>query len=124
MGLRTPALFCVVLMLSGGCIAMRHGRPIAGGTVVPNPSGTIAGHVRTTGGTPLGGRRVTAIGVVTGTRYDATTGNDGGYTIKVPEGTYRLEVELRGGDQLAQQPRQTKITLGDVDEGMDFVVGR
>jgi hypothetical protein len=123
MGLRTPALFCVVLMLSGACAA-RHGRPIIGGTVVPNPSGTIAGHVRTSGGTPLDGRRVSAIGVVTAMRYETTTGSDGGYTIKVPEGTYRLEVELRGGDQLARQPKETKITLGDLDEGLDFVIGR
>jgi hypothetical protein len=33
-------------------------------------------------------------------------------------------VELRGGDQLAKQPQQTNVNVGDVDERMDFVVGR
>jgi len=42
----------------------------------------------------------------------------------VPPGRYRLEVELRGGDQLAQQPEQTNVNVGDVDERMNFVVGR
>jgi len=50
--------------------------------------------------------------------------NDGGYTIKVPVARYRLEVELRGGDQLAKQPEQTNVNIGDVDERMDFVIGR
>ena len=58
------------------------------------------------------------------THYDATTARDGGYTIKVPPGRYRLEVELRGGDQLAKQPEQTNVTAGDVDEELNFVVGR
>ena len=124
MTFRTPALFCVVLMLSGGCASMRHGRPIIGGSVISNPSGTISGHVLTTGGTPLDGRRVTAIGMTTGRRYEATTASDGGYTIQVHEGRYRLEVELRGGDQIAKQPAETNITLGDLDEALDFVIGR
>lgn len=103
---------------------MRHGRPVIGGSVIPNPTGTISGHVWTTGGTPLDGRRVAAIGLATGKRYEATTSNDGGYTIQVPEGRYRMEVELRGGDQLAKQPAEEHITLGDLDEAVDFVIGR
>ena len=54
--------------------------------------------------------------------YDVTTATNGGYTIKVPPGRYRLEVELRGGDQLAQQPGQTNVNVGDVDEQLNFVV--
>jgi hypothetical protein len=53
-----------------------------------------------------------------------TTSKDGGYTIKVPTGRYRLEVELLGGDQLARQPDQINVNIGDVDEKMNFVVGR
>ena len=119
----TAAATVLMLMLSSACGA-RHGRPIIGGSVVPNPSGTISGAVKTTAGTPLEGRRVSAINMATETHYDATTSNDGGYTIKVPPGRYRLEVELRGGDQLAKQPEQTTVTIGDVDERMDFVIGR
>jgi hypothetical protein len=35
-----------------------------------------------------------------------------------------MEVELRGGDQLAQQPEQTQVNVGDVDAQMNFVIGR
>ena len=119
----TAAATVLMVMLSSGCAA-RHGRPIIGGSVVPNPTGTISGTVTTTTGTALEGRRVTAIDMATEKHYDATTSNDGGYTIKVPPGRYRLEVELRGGDQLAKQPEQTNVNIGDVDERMDFVIGR
>ena len=114
----------LALVLSSGCIPARHGRPVVGGTVIPNPSGTISGMVTSSAGTPLEGRRVTAIEAATSQRYDATTAANGGYTIKVPPGRYRLEVELRGGDQLAQQPEQTQVNVGDVDAQLNFVIGR
>jgi hypothetical protein len=123
MRLRTVAAMVVLVMLSGGCAA-RHGRPIVGGSTVPNPTGTLSGNVLSSGGTPLEGRRVSAIDMATEAHYDATTSNTGGYTIKVPTGRYRLEVELRGGDQLAKQPGQTNVNVGDVDEELDFVIGR
>jgi hypothetical protein len=123
MSLRTAAAMVVLLMLSSGCGA-RHGRPIIGGSTVPNPTGTVSGSVTTTAGTPLEGRRVSAIDMATEARFDVTTSNGGGYTIKVPPGRYRLEVELRGGDQLARQPDQANVNVGDVDEKMNFVVGR
>ena len=109
--------------LSSGCAA-RHGRPLVGGTVVPNPTGTISGNVSNSTGTPLEGRRVSAIDLATEQHYDATTAKNGGYTIQVPPGRYRLEVELRGGDQLAQQPEQTQVNVGDLDAQMNFVIGR
>jgi hypothetical protein len=59
---------------------------------------------------------------VTGTRYDATTGPNGGYTIQVPEGTYRLEVELRPGERVTKQPAETKIDKSDLDPHRDFVI--
>jgi len=123
MTLRIAAAMVVLMMLSGGCIAARHGRPIIGGSTVPNPTGTISGDVRSTAGTPLEGRRVSAIDMSTEMHYDVTTSRGGGYTIKVPTGRYRLEVELRGGEQLAKQPGQTNINIGDVDEELDFVIG-
>ena len=123
MTLRTAAAMVVLLMLSSGCGA-RHGRPIIGGSTVPNPTGTVSGNVTSTAGTPLEGRRVSAIDMATEVHYDATTSSGGGYTIKVPPGRYRLEVELRGGDQLAQQPEQTNVNAGDLDETLNFVIGR
>jgi len=113
----------VLVMLGAGCGA-RHGRPIIGGSTVPNPTGTISGTVRSSTGTPLEGRRVSAIDMATEAHFDATTSKDGGYTIKVPPARYRLEVELRGGDQIATQPGQFNLNVGDVDAQMDFVIGR
>jgi len=113
----------VLLMLSGGCAA-RHGRPIIGGTTIPNPTGTLSGTVTSSTGTPLEGRRVSAINMATEQRYDVMTASNGGFTIKVPPGRYRLELELRGGDQLAKQPEQRQVNVGDLDEELDFVIGR
>ena len=121
--MRTAALMVVLVMLSGGCAA-RHGRPIVGGSVVPESTGTISGSVTSIAGTPLDGRRVTAVNVATNMRYDVMTAANGGYTIKVPTGRYRMEVELRAGDQLAKQPEALNVNLGDLDERIDFVIGR
>jgi hypothetical protein len=123
MSRRTAAAMVVLMMLSGGCAA-RHGRPLVGGSTVPNPTGTISGNVTSITGTPLEGRRVSAIDMATERHYDATTSKGGGYTIQVPPGRYRLEVELRGGDQLTKQPEQTNVNIGDLDESLNFVVGR
>jgi hypothetical protein len=42
--------------------------------------------------------------------------------VRVPRGTYRLEVELRSGETLAAQPEATKVDAGDLDAGRNFVV--
>jgi len=85
--------------------------------------GTIAGIVRAAGsGQPLSGRKVTAIEVASGARYEASTAINGGYTIKVPTGKYRLEVELRSGEMLTEQPAETVIDTSDLDADRDFAV--
>lgn len=112
----------ILIALLGGVLGCHHPGPIAGGT--PQPvGGTIAGIVAAAGGTTgLTGRKVTAIEIASNRRYTATTGADGGYSIKVPEGTYRLELELRAGEILQKHPDQTKISRSDIDSGRDFVV--
>jgi hypothetical protein len=109
----------LLLPLATAC----HPGPVIGTGSQPSVGGTIAGIVTgTNGNVPLSTRRVSAIDVNTGSRYEATTGANGGFTIKVPEGTYRLEVELRAGETVAKQPDQTRVNNGDLDSGRDFVV--
>jgi Carboxypeptidase regulatory-like domain len=84
--------------------------------------GTIAGIVSDAGNSPVPGRKVTAVDVATGMRYDATTGANGGYTIKVPEGTYRLELELRSSEVVVKQPPETRIQKSDLDPRRDFTI--
>ena len=85
--------------------------------------GTIAGIVKTTDSSvAVPGRKISVIDVATGSRHDTTTGANGGYTIQVPAGTYRFEIELRGGEKLAKQPNQTHVNNGDLDASRDFVI--
>ena len=85
----------------------------------PSVGGTIAGVVRS-GANPVTGRKVTAVNVATGATFSATTGANGGYTIKVPEGTYRLDVETRAGETVGKRPDQTQVNNSDLDAQRDF----
>lgn len=112
-----------VLVLIAGT-AVGCARPIVDtGTKPAGVGGTIAGIVRAEGsGTPLSGRKVTAIDVASGRRYETSTATNGGYTIKLPVGKYRMEVELRAAESLAEEPGETEINTSDLDAGRDFVV--
>jgi len=114
------ALACFVL----SSVACHTERPIISpGPKPPSVGGTIAGIVKTEDPSvaPLS-RKVTAIDVRSGSRFDATTGTNGGYTIQVPVGTYRLEVELRNNETLVKQPAETHVNNGDLDPARDFVI--
>jgi hypothetical protein len=85
--------------------------------------GTISGSVRAASDkSALSGRKVTAINVATGERIETSTAESGGYTMKVPVGRYRLEVELRPGEALGEQPAELEITRGDMDAQRNFLV--
>ena len=85
--------------------------------------GTIAGIVKTADSSvAVPGRKVSVIEVTTGERHDTTTGANGGYTIQVPKGTYRFEIELRGSEILAKQPEPTHVGNADLDTSRDFVI--
>lgn len=92
----------------------------------PKPAGvggTISGMVRAAGdGAPVSGRKVTAINVDTNARLETSTATNGGYTLKVPVGKYRLEIELRAGESLAEQPPVTEVNVSDIDADRDFVI--
>ena len=110
-------------LISVSSIACRTGVPVVDtGQKPPNLDGTIAGHVSSTGGAAVVGRIVRATAVEGGQKYEATTNNAGTYTIKVPPGHYRLEVELHSGEKLAKEPGETKINRSDLDPNRDFVI--
>jgi Carboxypeptidase regulatory-like domain len=110
----------VTLLTSLAC----HPGPVVDtGPKPPDVGGTIAGIVSSATNAALEGRKVTAIDAVGGRRYEATTGVNGGYTIKAPAGTYRLEIELKPGEKVTKQPGEIKINKGDLDSGRDFVIG-
>jgi len=110
----------VVLLLSLAC---SPGGPVIDTGPRPDVGGSISGTVTANdGATALSTRRVTAVNVNTGGRIDTSTTSTGGYTMRVPRGTYRLEVELRPGETLARQPGSTEVNAGDLDAGRNFIV--
>ena len=111
----------LVALLAAACAP--RGPVVDTGAKPPDVGGTIAGTVRAdAGAVSLAGRKVTAINEATGARFEVSTGTDGGYTIKVPRGTYRLDVELRAGETLTTRPDPTEVNVGDLDPGRNFVV--
>jgi hypothetical protein len=114
-----------ILILAIGLSACNaaHGPVLDRGDKPANVQGTISGVVRQAGGGVVEGRTVTAVNVATGERIDATTGANGGYTMKIPAGRYRLEVELHPGERLTEQPAETTITPSDLDGRRNFVIG-
>jgi len=112
-------LICLALL---GSVACHPGQPVLGGDKLP-VGGTISGTVSAGAGTTaVPSRKVTVINVATNARFDTTTTATGGYTVKVPEGSYRIELELRPGEALAKQPSDVRIHNGDLDARRDFVV--
>lgn len=108
------------VLLSLGC---HPNRPVLDPGPRPDVAGTISGIVTANGGSaPLGARKVTAVNVESGARVEASTTSTGGYTMRVPAGTYRLELELRAGEILATAPDPTEVDPGDLDAGRNFVV--
>ena len=111
-------VFAAALLMSG----CHHQPVIDTGEKPPEVGGTISGIVRSSAGTPLSARRVTVTETTSGVRLEEATAINGGYTIKVPTGTYRLDVELREGETLAIRPDPTQVNVGDLDGQRDFVV--
>jgi hypothetical protein len=112
-----------LLALTIGCVP--RGPVVDTGSKPVGVGGTIAGNVAAAAeDAPLSGRRVTAVNEATNARFETSTGTSGGYTLKVPSGTYRLEVELRAGETLETKPDATQVGVGDIDSARNFVVTR
>ena len=97
-----------------------HPGPVLSPKLAAN--GTIAGIVSSTDNAAVPNHKVTAVNVTTGARFEATTAANGGYTIQVPEGTYRLEIELRPGEAVTKQPGETRVNKSDLDPHRDFTI--
>ena len=112
-----------LLALTMGCAP--RGPIVDTGSKPVGVGGTIAGNVTATAeAAPLSGRKVTAVNEATNARFETSTGTSGGYTLKVPSGKYRLEVELRTGETLETKPDDTEVGVGDIDSARNFVVTR
>ena len=104
------------------CSASR-GPVIGRGEKTPDSGGTISGTVRAMeGNAPLSARKVTAVNLETGQRIEASTTANGGYTMQVAPGHYRLEVELRSGEAVASAPDEVHISRSDLDASRNFVI--
>jgi hypothetical protein len=120
--MRYTGAIAIVVLLAGGACAPR-GPVIDTGARPAGVGGTIAGRVNSgDGSTPVPSRKVTAINTASGARFEVSTAANGGYTLKVPAGTYRLEVELRSGETVATQPDATEVNVGDLDPDRNFVL--
>jgi len=85
--------------------------------------GTIAGVLSAPGGEPLSGRNVYAVDVKSAQRYSAMTNVTGGFSIKVPPGEYRLQVDLQEGEHVVRDPGVVHINKSDLDANLKIVVG-
>jgi carboxypeptidase family protein len=115
-----PGVFVALAALMA--IACHPGPVVSAGPDQPSVGGTIAGIVSTETKAAVANRKVTAIDVKTGAKFEATTGPNGGYTIKVAQGTYRLEVELHPGETVMKHPGETRINRSDLDPQRHFVL--
>ena len=120
--MRFRTVLLALLLLSSIACAPR-GPIVDLGEKPANVGGTIAGAVLAGDErTPLPSRKVAAIEVASGTRFETSTATNGGYTIKVPPGTYRLEVETRPNETVTTQPEPTQVNPSDIDSDRDFVL--
>lgn len=111
----------LALLLSSAC---RRGVPAVDlGPKPPAAEGTITGIVRGPEGTsPLAGRTVEIVNEGTGERRTVQTGDNGGFTIKLPAGKYRLELPLKAGETIVKRPGLVDLDKGDIDSHIEFVL--
>lgn len=111
------------MLLVASIACAPRGPVIDTGAKPPGVGGTISGTVRgPAGSTPLSGRKVTATNIASGATFDTSTAVNGGYTMKVPVGKYRLDVELRTGEVLDKRPDDLEINTSDIDAQRNFVI--
>jgi hypothetical protein len=115
------SLGILALLFVGAC---RRGVPVVDlGAKPPAARGTLTGIVRGPEGTsPVIGRDVQIVNTETGARHTAQTGDNGGFTIQLPAGKYRVELALRDGETLLKRPGVVDLGKGDIDSHIEFVL--
>ena len=115
------AVLCAVLVLA----ACRSGVPLIDAN--PGPpivNGTITGTLSTEDGKgPIPGRKLTAVSLETGARLSVTTSDTGGYTLKVPPGRYRMEVELAPGEVIVKDQGTFTVSKSELQHDVDIRIG-
>lgn len=123
---RLAWLVVVLVAVIGGIagVACRRGVPVLDpGAKPPTVDGTISGRLTTeSDSSRLAGRRVEVVNVDTGERQAVSTSSNGGFTVKVPPGKYRVHVELRPGETIAQAPEAIDINPSDMDSDVVIVI--
>jgi hypothetical protein len=122
---RSVVVLLVMFAASTAGTSCRHATLVAdAGPKPPTAAGTISGQLRTPGnGAPVVGRTVTAINNADGKRHQVTTSNTGGFTIKVPPGRYRIEVEHQSGEVVSGAPTDQQVGESDIDSQLVITVG-
>jgi len=115
------SLGILALLMAGAC---RRGVPVVDlGPKPVNARGTITGIVRGPEGTsPLAGRTVEIVDEATGERRSVQTAENGGFTIQLPAGKYRLELPLKPGETIVKRPGIVDLDKGDIDSHIEFVL--
>ena len=110
----------VALLYSGAC---RRGVPAVDlGPKPPAARGTITGLVHGPNDAALPGRTVEVVNVASGEKFTTQTVSNGGFTIELPKGKYRLDLQLRDGESIVKRPDVVDLDRGDIDSHIEFVV--
>jgi len=113
-----PAVLAAELCSGSGCHPQMTIVSISSAAI----GGTIAGVVTGPPDVTLADRTVTIVNVETGEHYQTATGQTGGYALHVPTGTYRLELQLRPGERLAEMEPTTLLNISDGEIHKDVTV--
>jgi hypothetical protein len=110
-------------MICAICAACRGVPVVDLGAKPPAAHGTIAGMVRGPEGTsPVVGRTVEIVNISTGEKQTVTTTQNGGFSIALPAGKYRLDFPLHDGETLVKRPGIVDLEHGDIDSHVEFVL--
>ena len=115
------ALMAAVALLAGP--ACRMGRPLIDTSTDMTTPGTIGGNLKDSTGGPLASRTVHAVRAGSSEKYSAVTNVTGGFSIKVPPGDYRLQVDLLDGERVLKDPGVVHINKSDLDANLEVVIG-